>query len=305
MNFYSRGKLLLSGEYLVLKGATALAVPLKYGQELEVEKSGKTHQLSWESKVHGKSWFRALFALPFFDTLESSDPVIAQNLKKHFEAIAALDSRFVNRASEASVVTNLEFDREWGFGSSSTLIAGLAAWAGVDPFVLHRKVSAGSGYDVVAANRDKPFYFSTDGEHYAVEPASLHPQVAKGIYFVYLGKKAASSQHVADFLRKRKSYRLELEQISELSRHLGNASTLDDFAFYMKEHEQVMASVLKLPMIKEGFLRGFAGEAKSLGAWGGDFAMLTWNDSVSDLKRYLKHKQLYTVFRYNELVLDQ
>ena len=34
--FYSHGKLLLTGEYLVLDGALALAVPCKLGQSLTV-----------------------------------------------------------------------------------------------------------------------------------------------------------------------------------------------------------------------------------------------------------------------------
>ena len=33
----SNGKLLLTGEYVVLDGAMALAIPTKYGQSLEVE----------------------------------------------------------------------------------------------------------------------------------------------------------------------------------------------------------------------------------------------------------------------------
>ena len=37
MLYKSNGKFLLTGEYLVLKGATALALPLKKGQSLEVE----------------------------------------------------------------------------------------------------------------------------------------------------------------------------------------------------------------------------------------------------------------------------
>ena len=37
MNYKSNGKFLLTGEYLVLKGATALALPLKLGQSLDVE----------------------------------------------------------------------------------------------------------------------------------------------------------------------------------------------------------------------------------------------------------------------------
>ena len=37
-NFYSNGKLLLTAEYLVLDGAKALALPTKFGQDLEVKK---------------------------------------------------------------------------------------------------------------------------------------------------------------------------------------------------------------------------------------------------------------------------
>ena len=39
--FYSNGKLLLTGEYVVLDGATALAIPTKYGQYLEISASEK------------------------------------------------------------------------------------------------------------------------------------------------------------------------------------------------------------------------------------------------------------------------
>ena len=39
MNYYSCGKLLITGEYLVLKGAKGLAIPTKYGQKLSVKKN--------------------------------------------------------------------------------------------------------------------------------------------------------------------------------------------------------------------------------------------------------------------------
>lgn len=305
MNFYSRGKLLLSGEYLVLMGATALAVPLKYGQELEVKQTGRAGQLSWESKVQGKPWFSARYMLPFFDTIESSDPETANNLKTEFVAVVEMEPGFAEKASGAMVETTLDFKREWGFGSSSTHLVNLASWAGVDPFILHAKVSKGSGYDVVAAQQDGPFYFSSDGDRYSTEAIDMHPQVCNGIYFVYLGQKAKSSVQVDRFLKRRKSYRLEIKLIADLSRHLGNSSTLEDFGYYMKEHEVVMASILKQPMIKEQIFHDFQGEAKSLGAWGGDFAMITWNDSKAALKHYLETKQLKTFFAYNDLVIKR
>ena len=37
MEFYSNGKLLLTGEYVVLNGALSLALPTIYGQHLKVK----------------------------------------------------------------------------------------------------------------------------------------------------------------------------------------------------------------------------------------------------------------------------
>ena len=49
-HYKSNGKLLLTGEYLVLKGATALALPLKLGQSLEVATSDKDeNRLYWNT----------------------------------------------------------------------------------------------------------------------------------------------------------------------------------------------------------------------------------------------------------------
>ena len=41
MDYYSCGKLLITAEYLVLKGAKGLAIPTKYGQKLSIKKNRK------------------------------------------------------------------------------------------------------------------------------------------------------------------------------------------------------------------------------------------------------------------------
>ena len=59
MNFYSNGKLLLTGEYLVLDGAKALAIPTKFGQDLLVEPIQEP-ELIWASFTNtGDCWFEA------------------------------------------------------------------------------------------------------------------------------------------------------------------------------------------------------------------------------------------------------
>ena len=61
-NFYSNGKLLLTGEYVVLDGAKALAVPTKFGQSLKI-KQGSNKQFKWTSFDVDKSiWFEDVIA---------------------------------------------------------------------------------------------------------------------------------------------------------------------------------------------------------------------------------------------------
>ena len=58
LKYRANGKLLLSGEYLVLHGALALAVPLKKGQTLDVY-SGKPGFLQWEAYHPDGLWIQA------------------------------------------------------------------------------------------------------------------------------------------------------------------------------------------------------------------------------------------------------
>jgi mevalonate kinase len=55
--YRAAGKLMLFGEYLVLKGAKSLAFPLKYGQTLEVSPS--ENMIHWESWSPEGCWFKS------------------------------------------------------------------------------------------------------------------------------------------------------------------------------------------------------------------------------------------------------
>ena len=56
--FYSNGKLLLTGEYLVLDGAKALALPTKMGQNLQIA-TLESPSIVWKSfDSDGSVWFQ-------------------------------------------------------------------------------------------------------------------------------------------------------------------------------------------------------------------------------------------------------
>lgn len=70
--YYSHGKFLITGEYLVLKGALALAQPLRYGQRMDVKKTTEAI-LHWKSlDVTGNVWADMTFSLPDLKIRSSS-----------------------------------------------------------------------------------------------------------------------------------------------------------------------------------------------------------------------------------------
>ena len=93
-NSYFNAKLLLTAEYLVLNGAQALAVPLKFGQRLSVEENNQGF-ISWQSIAHdGSTWFRGKYDLTDFAIIESNDPDIAIHPQRLMLAAQKLNPAF-------------------------------------------------------------------------------------------------------------------------------------------------------------------------------------------------------------------
>lgn len=301
MKFQSNGKLLITGEYLILKGADSLAVPLNFHQSMQIENS-EIPGLSWTSKENGNPWFHAIFNTSSSEITKSNDEKTARGLISILQAALHLNPNFKSKLKNSAVISDMDFERQWGFGSSSSLISNIAWWAEVDPFELHKKVSGGSGYDVVTSRAEGPVIFTRNGEKYTLSNAEFSPSFKNDIYFVFLGTKQDSAQSVLHFNQKKKAFRTEVEQVSQITRHLKKSLSLEDFEYYIKEHEQIIASVLKQRTIKESIFKNLQGEAKSLGAWGGDFAMLTWQYGKDRLLKELKKINLNTVFTFDELI---
>lgn len=302
MNFFSNGKLLISGEYLVMKGATALTVPLMKGQSLHVEAANEPGVLQWVSHLHGRKWFGFSLNLKLFEILDTTDLKVAKNLVKILKAAQKLNPGFLSGDKGFHVTTHLDFILEWGFGSSSSLISNIAFWAGVDPFELHLETSEGSGYDVVAARKTKPFFFTLKKDGYRDEDVDFKPEFRNRLFFVYLGTKQDSAASVKHFLEKDENFSTETERISELSKKLTEASSLKEFEKYLAEHNRIISSVLSKPTLKETRFNDLDGEIKPLGAWGGDFALMTWNGDPGKIRSYLELKDIHDFFTFNELV---
>ncbi len=188
MSFKSNGKLLITGEYLVLKGANSLAVPLNYQQTLQINKS-ENPGLNWISNEKGNPWFQVTYNTLLFEISETNDKKTAKALVNILKAAIDLNPEFQYKLEKSAVTSNMDFERQWGFGSSSSLISNIAYWADIDPFTLHKKVSSGSGYDVITSRAEGPIIFNRDGENFTSKKAEFSPTFSNDIYFVFLGIK--------------------------------------------------------------------------------------------------------------------
>ena len=107
--FYSNGKLLLTGEYLVLNGALALAIPTKYGQSLTVERYDEG-QLRWESFDDlGNLWFESTPTLN--DVLHPSVLNVNDIKDRMFQILRAANEEnpeFLNRHQYFLLYLNLK-----------------------------------------------------------------------------------------------------------------------------------------------------------------------------------------------------
>ena len=107
MNFFANGKLLLTGEYAVLRGACALALPTKFGQHLTVEENNSNF-INWKSLDHeNKVWFENDFDINTFD--HDNPTKLSLKLKEIFNEISIQNSKIFNKSSGQKFITKLDF----------------------------------------------------------------------------------------------------------------------------------------------------------------------------------------------------
>ena len=304
--YYANGKLLISGENLVLSGAEALAVPLRKGLWLEVGMiSGEARPcLKWQARVLDKEWFTATLLLPDMEIIRSSDPLIAGRLVNIFREIADMNDGLFDPGKSYSFTTLSTFDHNWGMGSSSALIANLARWAAIDPYDLFHRLNKGSGYDIAAAMAEGPIVFSTTIHNRKIIQVKFLPAFHQHIWFVYSGRKQDTGGSLHEFSKLPIPTRQQIEMINYFTGELLHTKHLNQFMQIMSEHELFISHLLGRKTVKEEYFSDFKGEIKSLGAWGGDMMMAVSEIPGDYIRTYFDTKDIQTVFDFHSLILS-
>lgn len=300
-NWKSNGKLLISGEYLVMESAIALALPLKFGQSLKVE-INNSGLLNWKASTSLGSWFAAEFDINSMKIANTDNPKLASKLQEILLAAVNISENNFLGISGSSVETIADFNPEFGFGTSSTLISNIAHWANIDPYKLLEKTFGGSGYDIACARNSKPILFQRKDNDIIVKDIEFDSPFKDKLFFVYLGKKQSSYQEIANFKENCKFSSLDIEAISKITMELIEAKDIDEFEDLLEEHEYLMSEILKRPTAKSLYFSNYEGAVKSLGAWGGDFVLLTTRLSEKLFRELMKSKGLDVVYGYDEIV---
>lgn len=332
--YYSNGKLLLTGEYLVLDGALSLAIPTQFGQSLMVETIDE-RKLIWKSlDKKGNIWFEDEFNI--LDNISRPDSYrdirndndVSIRLLQILNATKQLNPDFLSIQNGFAVTTKLDFPQVWGLGSSSTLINNIAQWAEIDAYQLLKQTFGGSGYDIACAQHNVPITFQLKNEFTdeilkqvqndnkggkifrsaqndtvrEIRKVNFTPIFKDHLFFVHLNKKQNSRDGIAHYNANKNNSVLAISEISDITSKMIKCFNLTDFETLITSHENIISKIIKQKPVKELLFNDYNGAIKSLGAWGGDFVLVTGNVEMMD---YFSNKGNHTIISYSEMILNK
>ena len=292
--FKSNGKLLLTGEYLILDGALSIALPCNYGQSLVFIKNNDKI-INWKSfGSNNNLWFSALIESENLKLIETNDQSKAEWLIEILQKAKELSIDHPTLSGEFT--SYLKFPNNWGLGSSSTLINNIAQFFNVDPFELHFKCSNGSGYDIACASSQQPITYRLANNHPEVKKIDWKPIFHKEIFFIHLNKKQNSNNEVIRY-ESLKINPSHIKEISDLSVEIIKCKSLNDFEKIIEQHENLISYCIKQDTVKEKYFSNYQGAIKSLGAWGGDFILATRKQL-----KYFEERGFKTILPFEKII---
>ncbi len=301
--FRSNGKLLLTGEYVVLDGAMALTLPTKFGQTMEV--SGlNNNEIYWQAQDNkGNIWLEISFPFKNGEITDIHTSGVNENIRslQNILSEAFKLAKTTRKEKGYHIKTQLEFPANWGLGSSSTLINNLAQWLNLDAYTLLENTFKGSGFDIAAAQSNTPVTYQVCGNSRSILTTSFNPAFASDLFFVHLNQKQNSRNSIAHYRAQSQDILYSsIEKISALTDSFLSCDNLEEFKLLIEIHENIISSLVNLPKVKTRLFHDFPGAIKSLGGWGGDFILATGKEAE---KQYFREKGYSTILTYSEMIL--
>ena len=301
MKYSSNGKILLTSEYLVLDGAKALALPSKFSQSLEVNQTEKKNEIKWTSHdYNGEVWFNETFIISENNfSYKGNNNKFSDKLITIFKAIKKLNKSIFTDLG-VDFKTRLEFSKDWGLGTSSTLINNLSLWAKINPYGLLDLTFNGSGYDIACCDKFNPIVYQKIEDKRIIEDSDFNPSFKENLFFIYLGNKQNTSEAIKNYRSHKNEIKNIIPRINSICSSIIKSNTLTEFEKLILEHEKIISKAINLDPIKNILFKDYQnGVIKSLGAWGGDFILVTGNKQNM---KYFAEKGYNEIIPYKDLV---
>ena len=252
----------------------------------------------------GKPWFEGTYELQelgvvSINSVSEEAPAISGTLQKILLEARKLNPNFLVSSIGYEVTTALNFPREWGLGTSSTLINNIALWAKIDAYTLLWNAFSGSGYDIACAQNNSPITYQLKNHNPIVQTVAFNPSFKNDLYFVHLNQKQNSREGIVQYRRKDFNTFSAISQINSITQRILTCTRLSQFDKLLTKHEAILSEILGIPTVKERLFPEYKGAIKSLGAWGGDFILATGNKTTPD---YFKEKGYAIVIPYSKMV---
>ncbi|WP_212113346.1 GYDIA family GHMP kinase [Candidatus Shikimatogenerans silvanidophilus] len=296
--FYSNGKILLTGEYILLKGALGLALPTKKGQFLLIKKLNHNKYFYWVSINEKKEiFFKAYFNFFSLNILYCSNIKIALYIQNILKIIKKIKPFIFNIGLK--IKTILEFPLNWGLGSSSTLICNISKWTKINLYYLFKKISNGSGYDVYCSLYGSSLLYNLKNNKPNINFIYFNPPFKKKLYFIYLNKKKNTEEEIIFFLKKKNNI-IPIDLFNNFTKEILKTKKLNIFENVLFLYEKEISKILNIKCIKEKYFKNYQGIVKSLGAWGGDFALVS---KRKGMKNYFYKKGYNIIIPFEKMIL--
>lgn len=299
--FHSHGKLLISGEYVVLDGATALALPTRFGQTLEVKEIGEP-VINWKSFDQKEViWYEDSFKIRDLKASENvPEESVSKTLFLTLASAAKMNPECFKGEKGYQIVTKVDFPREWGLGTSSTLVSNIAKWAKIDAFKLLEDSFGGSGYDVAVGLYGTAITFQKHDLENSILKTSFNPPFKDDLFFVFLNRKQNSRDSIKHYRQQNKAgLEIAVEKISNLTHCMITCTDRKEFELLIEVHENIISKLTGIKKVKSELFPDYPGAVKSLGGWGGDFVLATGTENDME---YFRKKGFQTILPYREMI---